>query len=62
MNITRIDEPLQCGACNDCIHGIKIKRTMKCDQIQNKNGKYIACREIRVCESFKKSYYIRKSI
>lgn len=58
MNITRIDEPLQCGACNDCTHSIKIKRTMKCDKSQNKNGKYISCREIRVCESFNRSYIV----
>jgi len=53
----RINEPLDSGNCNECLHCIKVKRTLKCDQI-TKSEKYVSCREIRVCGNYKKAVEI----
>ena len=50
--MNRIDEPLKSGACDECTHCVQIKRTKKCDDTLTKTGKYISCREIRVCNAF----------
>lgn len=52
----RIDEPLKSGACGECTHCIQVKRTKKCDDALTKTGKYISCREIRVCDAFNPTY------
>lgn len=57
--IDRIDKPLKCGACDECTHCIQVKRTKKCDDAINKQGKIIACREIRVCTNFNRAYEIK---
>lgn len=51
----RIDEPLKNEICNKCVHCAQVKRTKKCDQALTQNGKYISCREIRLCNSFVES-------
>ena len=52
----RIDEPLKNGACDECIHCVQMKRTKKCNDTLTKTGKYISCREIRVCDAFNPTY------
>lgn len=54
----RVDEPLKSGACDECTHCVQIKRTKKCDDALTKTGKYISCREIRVCEAFNLTYKV----
>ena len=54
----RVDEPLKSGACDECTHCVQIKRTKKCDDALTKTGKYISCREIRVCNAFKCIYKV----
>ena len=51
----RVDEPLKSGACDECIHCVQMKRTKKCDDTLTKTGKYISCREIRVCNAFNRT-------
>ena len=52
FNMVRVDEPLKNGMCDVCTHCIKEKRTKKCNDILNKQGKFVSCREIRVCQKF----------
>jgi hypothetical protein len=54
---TRIDEPLKTGACNECLHCVQVKRTLKCDQLI-RNEKYVCCREIRMCGKYKRNYEV----
>lgn len=54
----RIDEPLKSGACDECIYCVQMKRTKKCDDALTKTGKYISCREIRVCDAFNLIYKV----
>lgn len=54
----RIDEPLKNGSCNECSHCKQVKRTKYCGDTENKNGKHIPCREICVCNRFKRSYIV----
>ena len=54
----RIDEPLKSGAGDECTHCVQIKRTKKCDDTLTKTGKYISCREIRVCNAFNRTYKV----
>ena len=54
--MNRIDEPLKSGACDECTHCVQVKRTRKCDSALTKQGKYISCREIRVCTAFNRAY------
>lgn len=54
----RIDEPLKNGSCKECNNCIQVKRTKYCGDKKNKNGKYIPCREICVCNSFERSYIV----
>lgn len=54
----RIDEPLKSGACDECTHCVQVKRTKKCDGALTKQGKYISCRQIRVCTSYNRSYKV----
>ena len=54
----RIDEALKSGACDECIHCVQMKRTKKCDDTLTKTGKYISCREIRVCNAFNRTYKV----
>lgn len=56
--MNRVDEPLKNGMCDECTHCLQIKRTKKCDDAINKNGKYISCREIRMCANFNRVYKI----
>ena len=54
----RIDEPLKCGACDECTHCIQVKRTKKCRDNVTKQGNLIPCREIRVCATFNRTYKV----
>lgn len=53
-----IDEPLKNGSCEECNHCIQVKRTKYCGNTENKNGKHIPCREMRVCNGFKRNYMV----
>lgn len=48
----RIDEPLNGGACEECVFAVRPKKSWKCSKHKNRKDEMISCSQIRVCELF----------